>query len=405
MRKLRAITITENVASPFVGIDDFAWKKGHRYGTIVVDLPTHRVIDLLPDRESATVASWMKEHPHVRVVSRDRSAAYADGVRQGAPQAMQVADRFHLHVNATEALQRVVESKHQFCVAVAKEMISPPDKTSHEQYQQTSEERVNGLVVPAKNARINHRRDRRLVCYQEVLELRNQGFGYRKIARLMGLSRATVRTWIRRGTFPEYAPMRKQGVTLFEIWSERMKVLREQGADTAIALFHALRTEGYRGSYSSMKKYCRLLWKHAAQTRKSHGAIIPNYWRSPRALTWLLLNEDTFRNDLDQRFVKTLCDRDEKLRLAAYAAREFVSLLRTKGDEKLGAWIERTKPTLLSAFACTIERDYLCVGAAMREPWSQGCVEGNVNRLKMIKRQMYGRGSFDLLRRRVLIKA
>src|SRR3954462_7460501 len=82
-----------------VGIDDWAWRKGHRYGTIVVDLERHKVVDLLPDREADTVAQWLTEHPEIEVVSRDRSAAYADAARRGAPQALQAADRWHLLEN------------------------------------------------------------------------------------------------------------------------------------------------------------------------------------------------------------------------------------------------------------------------------------------------------------------
>ena len=157
LRRLRAIPLPQPTISSCIGIDDFAFKKRHRYGTIVVDLPSHEVVDLLPDREATTVALWMKEHPHIQVVSRDRSGAYADAVNRGAPQALQVADRFHLLMNVTDALQRVVESKHRLCASIAKEVVQNPDGTSTLASESTqgagSETVTSDMVLTAEKRR------------------------------------------------------------------------------------------------------------------------------------------------------------------------------------------------------------------------------------------------------------
>ena len=233
--------------------------------------------------------------------------------------------------------------------------------------------------------------------------MRAKGLGFRKIARIAGLSRATVHSWIRRGTFPERAE-RMQRHSLLDIWAVRIDALHAQGLLKAVDILDALREEGYCGSYTLIKKYCRNAWKHGKEKLPKIPSI-PKHWRSPRTLTWLLLNENRCTDGRDQHFLKLLYHGDTELQSAVNAARKFVVLIRTKGDEQLPVWIEHSKSTLLSSFAKSIERDRACVAAAMREPWSQGCVEGNVNRLKVIKRQMYGRGKFDLLRRRVLMKA
>jgi transposase len=453
LRRLRSLPLEIPPISPFVGIDDFSFKKGHRYGTIVVDLPSHRVVDLLPDRESTTVADWMKSHPHVEVVSRDRSGSYADAVNTGAPQALQVADRFHLLKNVTDALKRVIESKHRLCSTVAKEAIviirDDNRKECEEQTEAIPEQSVNDPTTTIEPSMLTdfvpnssileigafpvvldeatvaeslgsnltsmepkptkaqqdseNRRERRLSRYEEVMELRRKGFGFRAIASIVGLARQTVRSWINRGDFPERAPQMRRHPLLDE-WTAQINTLHEQGIVKATAIFQELRKAGYRGSYTSIKNYCRNRWKRPELNRE-HASSIPSSWRSPRSITWSLISDQINMNKNDRKFFDLLCARDEELRLAVKAARDFASLVRTKGHALLTAWIKDAKATLLAPFAQTIERDEACVRAAMREPWSQGCVEGNVNRLKVIKRQMYGRGKFDLLRRRVLLKA
>src|SRR3712207_6637812 len=113
LRMIRTGALAPSLPPRIIGVDDWAWRRGHRYGTIICDLERRRVVDLLPDRSAATLASWLKRHGSaVRVVSRDRSGAYADGIRSGAPKAVQVADRWHLLVNCSDALRRLLD-RHQ----------------------------------------------------------------------------------------------------------------------------------------------------------------------------------------------------------------------------------------------------------------------------------------------------
>src|SRR6266446_6235072 len=102
-----------------LGVDEWAWRRGQRYGTILVNLEDHRVIDLLPERSAESVAAWLAQHPTVRVVCRDRSALYAEGIRRGAPQAVQVVDRFHLVKNLREAVEAFLHSQRPALQAAA----------------------------------------------------------------------------------------------------------------------------------------------------------------------------------------------------------------------------------------------------------------------------------------------
>jgi transposase len=90
-----------------IGLDEWAWRRGRRFGTIACDLERHQVVDLLPERSAPSVAQWLQAHPTVEIVCRDRSGLYAEGIRQGAPQAIQVVDRFHLVRNLRDALERL----------------------------------------------------------------------------------------------------------------------------------------------------------------------------------------------------------------------------------------------------------------------------------------------------------
>jgi transposase len=411
LRRLRELPLEIPAISAFVGIDDFAFKKGHRYGTIVVDLPSHRVVDLLPDREQETVVEWLKSHPQVEVVSRDRSGAYAAAVNTAAPQVLQVADRFHLLKNITEGLQRVVESKHVVCRTVAQEVV---DMIHADRQKETSSNTENAqeamendipmvesmLTVAQQHA--TNRRERRFARYEEVIEFREQGHGLRKIAKITGLSRGTIRRWIRHNGFPELAP-RARRRSIVDAWKNRIHEFYEQGMRKAAAIFKAIQKEGYRGSYTLIRDYYRQRW--GDRQPDNDKLFIPRSWRSPRCITWSLLHEFDLVHEIDRKFIHALNARDEELRLAVKVAKDFASMVRTQGHALLAAWLTEAKTSLLASFAQTIERDVDCVSAAMREPWSQGCVEGNVNRLKVIKRQMYGKGKFDLLRRRVILKA
>ncbi len=217
LRLVRAAPTPEAGRVRVLGVDDWSQRRGHTYGTILVNLETHRVIDLLPDRTAQTLAAWLRAHPEVEIVSRDRGGAYADGARQGAPQARQVADRFHLLRNVTDSLERFLARQHasvrHAAQAVAEEVGRPPTPPAP-----TEASPPAASVRPRRLTRHEQAhqesRARRLSRYEEVRALHGQGHGLRAIARHLDLSPTTVRRYVHADEFPECQPRRRRSVLL-----------------------------------------------------------------------------------------------------------------------------------------------------------------------------------------------
>src|SRR3954449_10736646 len=204
-----------------VGIDDWAWRKGQRYGPIVVDLERRDVIDLLPDRDADTVAAWLKAHPGIEVVSRDRSATYAEAATQGAPGAVQVADRWHLLKNLREAVERVLERHSADVNAALKALETPPgpdrDPVALQAGAATPAAETPSTEPPVETApespRLQAKRAKRRQLaerFGRVHELHKRGYPAARIARELGLSRRSVFRYLRRETCPAWHPRGSQ---------------------------------------------------------------------------------------------------------------------------------------------------------------------------------------------------
>lgn len=397
---LRQVRRMPPPASPHVprvlGIDDWAWRKGHRYGTILCDLELGRVVDLLPDRTVETVAAWLRSHPGVEIISRDRASAYAEAARTAAPKAIQVADRWHLLRNVVEALQRLLESKHSLLTQTAKAVVgitpSPPlpmcpDAPPAPVIKTTSAERLHQA-----------KRSRRRTRYEAVMEMVRQGVSQCEISRQLAIGRRTVHRWIRAGTFPEHVRTKRN--SCLDRYKDYLNRRHQEGCQNATRLLHELRAQGFRGSYGIVSHWVRHL-----RIARDHSARVPTPPRtdksSPRQTAWLLIQQPPEA----QAYLEELCRCSPEIAVSAAAARELFQMIQRRDGHGWTQWLQKAKNTPLARFAAHLQRDQSAILAAMQLPWSNGHVEGQVHRLKLIKRQMYGRAKFDLLRQRVLYAA
>ena len=289
LRRVRAAVAPCAPTPRVLGVDDFAFLRGRRYGTILVDLEKHRVIDLLADRESATLTAWLRAHPGVEVVSRDRSPTYAAAINEAAPAAVQVADRFHLLMNVREVLEKVMMRQNRLL-------------------------RSRSLAAPASTAPAEEN-DAHAGC------------------------RERLRPHL-----------------------ERAKRVRRRRASPRLRL------------------------------------------PSAREAAWMLLSGDELADE-GRRVVELLCRLSPEVAQAQELALSFVRLIKERCAVDLRGWLieaGRSGVAEFVSFANGITSDFQAVRAALEYEWSNGQVEGQVHRLKLVKRQMYGRGKLDLLRARVL---
>ena len=240
MRQTRAVHVA--------GIDDWAWRKGANYGTIIVDLERRQVVDLLADRSAATAASWFKDHPEVDVVSRDRAGLYAEAARQGAPQARLVADRFHLLQNFRETVERQLG---RFEAPISDSRVNARD------------DQATPPLSARSDCASGAETQKRLMCggrgcsaraIDEIRTLFEGGSSVREIARKLGLGRRRVERWVRRIDLPDVNTMVSKpctpayfGALLARRWAEGITKVRH--------LFAEIRHRGYTGSYSHLARF------------------------------------------------------------------------------------------------------------------------------------------------------
>ncbi|MFF2478277.1 ISL3 family transposase [Streptomyces sp. NPDC058066] len=388
LRLVEALPDPEPPVPRVVGVDEYATRKGRFYGTVLVDVETRRPVDLLPDREASSLAAWLAVRPGIEVVCRDRALFFAEGATVGAPQAVQVADRWHLWHNLSEAAERCV-AQHRGCLGIltrdpAESVVTAPRP-----------ELVTGSPWPTGHRFADRIRDR----HATVHTLLAAGHSRRSIGRQLHMTHRTVKR-LADAAAPE---------DLFQgQWQIRPTVLDEykpyledrwiQGCTNAWALWEEIVPFGYKGSYQRVRAYLR-------EKRLSPGPVSARP-PTPRTVSgWILRHPESLRESEQMRLKAVLAHCPELDALTGHV-RSFARMLTQREGERLPQWLDAVRqddlPTI-HTLAAGIDRDRDAVIAGLTLPWSSGVVEGHVNRIKMLKRQMFGRAGFRLLRKRVLL--
>ncbi|MFD4483462.1 ISL3 family transposase [Streptomyces sp. NPDC058471] len=370
-----------------VGVDEYAQRRGRIYGTVLVDVETRRPIDLLPDREADTLAAWLAERPGVEIVCRDRAPFFADGATRGAPQALQVADRWHLWHNLGEAAEKCVY-RHRSCLRPA---LQQPEKPQEAPEPAASSPWPTGHRF-AERTRSKH---------ATIHALLAAGHSKRSVARQLGMTLNTILRFSR-ATTPEemFTGQWQNRATRLDDYMPYLDQRWQEGFTNAWRLWEEIKEQGYPRGYASVRNYV---------SRNLRGKPQPVGPRPPsaRAVTrWILAHPDSLpeRDRIQLKAVLANCP--ELTALSEYV-RSFGHMVAHLQGDQLPTWIEAATSAAdlpsLQSFAQHLERDLDAVIAGLTLPWNSGVVEGHVNRIKMLKRQMLGRAGFELLRKRVLL--
>ncbi|MCC6630160.1 MAG: ISL3 family transposase [Chloroflexi bacterium] len=412
---LRAITAAPLPAAPtprVLGVDDWCWRRGHRYGTILIDHERRRVVDLLPDRTADGLARWLAAHPGVELVTRDRAGAYADGIRRGAPDAVQIADRFHVVKNVGEALARVLQRHHRRLTAAAKAVDDA----------RRAAEPAPPVVPPpprpptARQAAVQAARERRMALYTEVRALHARGLSQRAVARQLGVSRATVAKFVagevclERALYPPRAP---QPTTILTPYEPYLRERWAAGCHNAWRLWEEIRAMGFAGSRSLVRlRLAAWRTEPGRGGRPAPGAAEPGpparptaRALSPRQARWLLVAPVDEVEPAHLAVLDHLCRHCPDVPIAQRLTLAFGRLVRERDVAAFATWLADATASGVAEFrelAAGIARDRVAIEAALRHEWSNGRTEAHVLQLKAVRRQMRGRGGFELLRRRVI---
>jgi len=393
LRLVRALPEHVPKQIPEVGIDDFAFRRGHVYGTIMIDMANHHPVDVLPDRTSETVQTWLKQHPGVEIVCRDRAGAYAEAVRLAAPNATQVADRWHLWHNLTQAVEKTV-ARHR--AELRDDEADHGDDSDVEPPVEPSLRNVKTLSVVQVESRLVARTRER---HAAVQALHHQGMTLTTIGRRLGLSAITVRRFARVENVEDLLGKARCRESLLDPYKPYLHERFNAGHTDAAVLTTEVTAMGYRGSDKTVRRYLQPF--RVTQVAPRTAPVPP----SVRQVTGWLTRRPRSLSEEEALELKKLLDRSAALATTREQVREFAVILTERRGHEVPRWIdnvEATGATALRSFAAGLRHDLKAVTAGLTMEYNSGAVEGQVNRIKMIKRQMFGRAKFDLLRKRIL---
>jgi transposase len=396
-----------------VGIDDWAFRRGRRYGTMIVDLERHEVIDLIEDREVRAVRAWLERHPQIRVIARDRGGAYAEAATKGAPQAVQVADRWHLMHNLAGALGEFLLHKKK----VLREAARTETQSAEEDYATSFSA---GSLTPnrpriwyEKQLDASRKRHERIVeQWRNIRRLHLAGADVHDIAKRLGVSRESVYRYRRMEEPPELVRFRHKRRVLDPYVPYILRRWGE-GCRNGTKLYREIREQGYAYGASNVARLVAELRRAgvggggSAADRTQGGVVLPDKASVPtaRQAAALFLRRRENLTAEQEAYLDRLGTLDKASADAYRLTQEFAKIVRDLEGEKLDEWLKEadaSEAEVMGRFAKGLKKDLSAVRAGLTESWSNGPVEAFIHKLKLIKRSMYGRASFGLLRSRDL---
>jgi transposase len=436
LRRVRRLPPPVTDSPQIIGVDEWAKRKGRRYGAIVVDLERHQVLDALPDASAEQFAAWLKDHPSVTTIARDRANTFAQGAQQGAPNAAQVADRWHLTRNLGDALEALLQRNTRALREAAE--AQPPSVQPQEAQSAATELQRTQAVPPSEvictateqqeEASMDTRsvpswphghsygpREIRQEQFETAKRLYQQGWSYRRIAQDLDLNWRTAKKYVQADLLPQrILPQTTSSVTPY---ASLIQAAVATGTRTGIDIWRTLQEQGYRGGLSSVYRALKHLQpedqRRVRRSRTLSGsqqtdqATVVSKPRplSTRQAKWLLVRQEEKLKTEEIAYRERLCGCCPEVATAYPLAQEFMRLIRERDGAGLDGWLADVQASgvrELKQFAKSLLRDEAAVRGALDTAWSTGQVEGQINRLKLVKRTMYGRGSVELLRQRML---
>ena len=399
---IRRAPLPDPLPARVLGVDDWAHRKGRSYGTAIVDLEKHRLIELLPDRESETFARWLTANPGAEVISRDRSEKYATGGRQGAPEATHVADRWHLLSNWREAVERVFD---RYRGRIKRVVLPSPEPVG----------KPAVAVLPAKS--VNRRRKyaeeqrarvqaKRQVLYETIRQRHAKGEYLKTIARDLGIDYRTARKYALSDECPRRKPHPKRG-RILEPYEPYLEARWKEGCKNGKQLYREIIAHGYPGARTQVATLVAQL-RREERDGKAQSPSATGEPLTPHKAAMLLLRRPERRREAECAALVELRDVHPDIGITVSFTERFIGIVRDRQGTKLSQWLsdaEASEVGEIRQFAHKVRQDEAAVRAGCTLPYSNGQTEGKITKLKAIKRSMYGRAKFDLLRLRALYAA
>jgi transposase len=413
LRSLHGAALPSFTPPEVIGVDDFALLKGRRYGTIVVDFERHRPIELLEGRSAEILAGWLKKFPKIRIVGRDRSTEYERAIEDGAPQAVEVLDRWHLLKNLRQSTEHVLESNS----ARLSKITLPVKGDSGE--EDTLAEHAPVPRSSKEQAASASYRSKMLARYRKVKKLHSQGMSMLAICRATGMSRGAVRRYVHADSFPERRRHPPQA-SMLDPFTPYLAKRWQEGCHVAMQLWREIKEQGYPGSPGRVLQWARQ--RRCEPAPATPGRYVDSMRRktsqnskrtsgkssrplSSRRLAWMMVGDPEALSPDEQHALKRAMEVCPDVATIYPLVQKFSEMVRSREAGEFEGWLEESLSCGVAGFetfAVGLRRERSAVEAALSLPYSNGQTEGQVNRLKTIKRQMYGRASFELLRRRFL---